>query len=126
MHRLEVDKLIADRKQARENGDWDKSDSIRSLLANSGIKIVDTKNGQEVDAGTEHEFIILESYTQQLMDEVERTHLELVEATDLIGTQKDIIYEFLWKKYRADYLTKGWMGLCYYYKQLTLEKRGQN
>jgi len=41
----DVEKLIAERKQAREEGNWKRSDKIREELANKGIALEDTAQG---------------------------------------------------------------------------------
>ena len=45
----EILDLIEQRKQARENKDWAKSDELRDLIQNKGYEIKDTKNGIEVN-----------------------------------------------------------------------------
>lgn len=45
---MNIDDLIYIRSQARENKDWEQSDSIRNYLDNQLIFVIDTKNGQEV------------------------------------------------------------------------------
>ncbi len=44
----EILDLIEERKKARENKDWDKSDRIRDLIQNKGYEIKDTKEGSIV------------------------------------------------------------------------------
>ncbi len=44
----EVLSLIEQRKQAREQKDWAKSDELRNLLESMGYEVKDTKNGMEV------------------------------------------------------------------------------
>lgn len=46
----EVKKLIEQRKQARANKDWAKSDEIRDFLQEKGYEVKDTKDGMEVKA----------------------------------------------------------------------------
>lgn len=40
--------LIEERRIARENKDWAKSDELRDLITEKGYTVKDTKNGQEV------------------------------------------------------------------------------
>lgn len=40
--------LVEQRKQARENKDWDKSDELRDLIQEKGYQIKDTKEGVEI------------------------------------------------------------------------------
>ena len=44
----EIQKLIEERKQARELKDWAKSDEIRDIINEKGYEIKDTKNGTEI------------------------------------------------------------------------------
>lgn len=44
----EILDLIEQRKQARKNKDWAKSDEIRDLIQSKGYEIKDTKNGTEI------------------------------------------------------------------------------
>ncbi len=44
----EILKLIEERKQARQNKDWEKSDELRDLIKEKGYEIKDTKNGMEI------------------------------------------------------------------------------
>ena len=44
----EISKLLEQRKQARENKDWEKSDEIRDLIDQKGYTVKDTKQGQEI------------------------------------------------------------------------------
>jgi len=44
----EVNKLLAERKTARENKDWKKSDELRDQIASLGYKVKDTGDKQEV------------------------------------------------------------------------------
>ena len=37
--------LVEERKQARENKDWAKSDELRDLITSKGYSIKDTKDG---------------------------------------------------------------------------------
>lgn len=41
----EIKELVEQRKQARENKDWNKSDAIRDLIISKGYSIKDTKDG---------------------------------------------------------------------------------
>lgn len=41
----EIKELVEQRKQARENKDWNKSDEIRDLIISKGYRIKDTKDG---------------------------------------------------------------------------------
>ena len=45
----EVLDLVEQRKIARENKDWAKSDELRDLIAQKGYLVKDTKNGVEVN-----------------------------------------------------------------------------
>ena len=45
----EIKELIAERKKARENKDWKKSDLIRDELEKKGIRIKDTKDGMKIE-----------------------------------------------------------------------------
>ncbi len=45
--REQVEKLLADRKAAREAKDWDAADSIRDALNELGVGVVDTADGPE-------------------------------------------------------------------------------
>ena len=42
-------KLLEQRKIARENKDWAKSDELRDLIAQKGYIVKDTKQGQTVE-----------------------------------------------------------------------------
>lgn len=44
----EISELLEQRKKARENKDWAKSDEIRDLISEKGYIVKDTKNGQEI------------------------------------------------------------------------------
>lgn len=44
----EVKKLVEDRKVARENKDWAKSDELRDKIVNMGYSVKDTKDGMEI------------------------------------------------------------------------------
>ena len=44
----EILKLIEERKKARENKEWDKSDELRDIIKEKGYEIKDTKDGMEV------------------------------------------------------------------------------
>ena len=44
----EILDLVEQRKIARENKDWAKSDELRDLIASKGYSVKDTKNGQEI------------------------------------------------------------------------------
>ena len=44
----EISELLEQRKKARENKDWTKSDEIRDLISEKGYIVKDTKNGQEI------------------------------------------------------------------------------
>ena len=44
----EISELLEQRRKARENKDWAKSDEIRDLIAEKGYIVKDTKNGQEI------------------------------------------------------------------------------
>ncbi len=44
----EIKDLVEQRKQARENKDWEKSDSLRDIINQKGYEIKDTKNGVEL------------------------------------------------------------------------------
>ena len=44
----EIKELIEQRKQARENKDWAKSDSLRDIINQKGYELKDTKNGVEI------------------------------------------------------------------------------
>ena len=41
----EIKQLVEERKQARENKDWAKSDELRDLITSKGYSIKDTKDG---------------------------------------------------------------------------------
>ena len=45
----EILKLVQERKIARENKDWAKSDELRNLIRSKGYEIKDTKEGTEID-----------------------------------------------------------------------------
>ncbi len=40
--------LVNQRKEARENKDWNKSDILRDLISEKGYLVKDTKNGMEI------------------------------------------------------------------------------
>ncbi len=44
----EILKLIEERKKARENKEWNKSDELRGIIKEKGYEIKDTKDGMEV------------------------------------------------------------------------------
>ena len=44
----EIKELIEERKKARENKDWNKSDELRDIIKEKGYEIKDTKDGMEV------------------------------------------------------------------------------
>ncbi|MEA2056776.1 MAG: cysteine--tRNA ligase, partial [Patescibacteria group bacterium] len=44
----EIEKLLVERKKARENQDWEKSDQIRQQVEEAGFKLMDTESGQMV------------------------------------------------------------------------------
>ena len=44
----EILDLVEQRKIARENKDWAKSDELRDLIAQKGYLVKDTKNGVEI------------------------------------------------------------------------------
>ena len=44
----EISELLEQRRKARENRDWAKSDEIRDLISEKGYIVKDTKNGQEI------------------------------------------------------------------------------
>ena len=44
----EILDLAEQRKIARENKDWAKSDELRDLINEKGYEVKDTKNGQEI------------------------------------------------------------------------------
>lgn len=44
----EISELLEQRRKARENKDWTKSDEIRDLISEKGYIVKDTKNGQEI------------------------------------------------------------------------------
>ena len=44
----EISELLEQRRKARENKDWAKSDEIRDLISQKGYIVKDTKNGQEI------------------------------------------------------------------------------
>lgn len=44
----EILKLVEERKMARENKDWNKSDELRDLITEKGYIVKDTKQGQKV------------------------------------------------------------------------------
>ncbi len=46
----EIEKLVADREIARNNGDWDTSDKIREEILRQGFSIKDTEEGPRVTA----------------------------------------------------------------------------
>jgi len=41
----EIKQLIEERKEARDNKDWEKSDKIRDIIIQKGYSIKDTKEG---------------------------------------------------------------------------------
>ena len=45
----EILDLVEERRVARENKDWAKSDSLRDKIASKGYIVKDTKNGQEIN-----------------------------------------------------------------------------
>ena len=45
----EIKELLEQRKIARENKDWAKSDELRDLIAQKGYIVKDTKQGQTVE-----------------------------------------------------------------------------
>ena len=45
----EIQELLEQRKIARENKDWAKSDELRDLIAQKGYIVKDTKQGQTVE-----------------------------------------------------------------------------
>ena len=45
----EILKLVQERKIARENKDWAKSDELRNLIRSKGYEIKDTKEGTQID-----------------------------------------------------------------------------
>lgn len=47
----EIKQLLEERKNAREQKDWKKSDEIRDLLKQKGYIVKDTKNGVEIKGG---------------------------------------------------------------------------
>jgi len=44
----EIMELVNQRKEARENKDWNKSDILRDLISEKGYLVKDTKNGMEI------------------------------------------------------------------------------
>ena len=44
----EILDLVEQRKVARENKDWTKSDELRDIIAQKGYIVKDTKNGIEI------------------------------------------------------------------------------
>ena len=44
----EIEDIIEERKQARTDKDWNKSDELRDKLFDLGYVVKDTKNGMEV------------------------------------------------------------------------------
>ena len=44
----EIQKILEERKKARENKNWEESDRIRDLIKEKGYEIKDTKEGTEV------------------------------------------------------------------------------
>ena len=44
----EILELIEERKKARENKEWNKSDELRDIIKEKGYEIKDTKDGMEV------------------------------------------------------------------------------
>ncbi len=44
----EINKIVEERKEARNNKDWAKSDELRNLLQEKGYNIKDTKDGMEI------------------------------------------------------------------------------
>ena len=45
----EIEKLLEDRKQARENKNWELSDKIRDILKEKGYNVKDSKDGMSVE-----------------------------------------------------------------------------
>lgn len=45
----EILDIVEERKKARENKDFARSDELRDILLNKGIKIIDTKEGQKIE-----------------------------------------------------------------------------
>jgi hypothetical protein len=45
---MNIDAAIYEREQARIAKDWKRSDELREALADRGVFVVDTKDGQEV------------------------------------------------------------------------------
>ncbi|MEI7630803.1 MAG: hypothetical protein WCJ73_06650, partial [Actinomycetes bacterium] len=45
---LEVEGLLAERAAARANKDWSGSDRLRDALAELGVVVVDTADGQQI------------------------------------------------------------------------------
>ena len=45
----EILELVEQRKVARENKDWAKSDELRDLINQKGYSVKDTKNGVEIN-----------------------------------------------------------------------------
>ena len=43
-----IQKLIAERKTARENKDWKKADGLRDQIIELGFEVKDTDKGQEI------------------------------------------------------------------------------
>ena len=44
----EILDLVEQRKQARENKDWSKSDELRDIIQNKGYQVKDTKDGMQI------------------------------------------------------------------------------
>ena len=44
----EVEKILAERKAARESKNWAESDRLRDLLKSMGITVKDTPQGQQI------------------------------------------------------------------------------
>lgn len=44
----EILELVEERKQAREDKDWEKSDRLRDLIQSKGYEIKDTKEGTKI------------------------------------------------------------------------------
>ena len=51
---IEIDDLLDQRQQARDDGDYELSDKLREDLKALGVKVVDTKEGQVANGGTEY------------------------------------------------------------------------
>ncbi len=44
----EIQQLVMERQQARDQGDFDRADDIREKLAQQGIQVEDTPQGQRL------------------------------------------------------------------------------